>query len=150
MGKNKGKFRGTELEPFEWDEVKIKTAALIAEGRLYFLDIAEEVGTTAWQISMWRRNKEFMDRINELTLEHELATKAGLMREAYYGLQLKREVIAPDKTTHLDYLKELADLQGFKKQQVELSGGVKIDAKVTITEAVEEYSEVLEELSKSE
>jgi len=150
MGKNSGKHRGTELDPFEWDDVKIEAAALIASGKLFFIDIAEEVGTTAWNISMWRRNKEFMDRINELTLEHELATRAGLLREAYHGLELKREELNSDRTTHLDYVKVIADLQGFKKQQINLSGGLEINGEVTLIDAVREYEGVLKELSESE
>ena len=146
MGKASGKYTGTELDPFDWDKRSQKAAALIAQGTMYHIDIAQACGVLTWRISLWKRNKEFMDRVNELTLECETATKAGLLREAYQGLEIKREELHTDKSTHLDYMREIADLQGYKKQQIELAGELKVE--VTLDEAIEKYAKVLEELAK--
>ncbi|WP_305063767.1 hypothetical protein [Methanococcoides sp.] len=72
----------------------------------------------------WKKIPEFLAKVDELTLDHENATRAGLLRECYKGLDLKRGKIEQDKNTHLHYVQEIADLKGLKKQKVEHSGSV--------------------------
>ncbi len=119
---------------------------MMAAGKMPLVDIAAEAGIIGSRITAWKHYKEFMDKVDELTLEYAEATRAGLLREALYGLDIKREDVKSDRSSHLDYVKEIAELQGLKKQQIEHSGGLKVN--VTVTEAVEEYAEVLEGLAE--
>ncbi|MHC1575966.1 MAG: hypothetical protein ACXQTE_01295 [Methanosarcinaceae archaeon] len=73
-------------------------------------------------ISRWKEYPEFMEKVDEYTLSHERATKAGLLRECYKGLNLKADKIEDDRTTHLDYTKEIADIQGLSKHTVKHEG----------------------------
>ena len=104
-----------------------KTEKLAISSRFWFLHYVEAA-------EILDLDKEFMARVDELTMECEIVTRAGLLREAMSGLAIKREEINSDRTTHLDYVKEIADLQGIKKTQIEHSGGVKVN--VTVAEAI--------------
>lgn len=139
---------GKDLRPFTWTAQSIEVAAMMAAGKMPLVDIAAEAGIIGSRITAWKHYKEFMDKVDELTLEYAEATRAGLLREALYGLDIKREDVKSDRSSHLDYVKEIAELQGLKKQQIEHSGGLKVN--VTVTEAVEEYAEVLEGLAEQD
>jgi len=93
---------------------------MLAEGTLTKTAITKELGIDIKTLWRWEQNPEFLEKRDQFTLEHELATRAGLMREAFRGLNLKRPKIQEDKSTHLDYLKELSELAGLRKQRVEL------------------------------
>lgn len=112
---------------YKWSQKKIKVANALSEGILTQTKIAEKFKITETSISLWKREPEFLQRVDELTLAIDKATRAGLLREAYQGLEIKRENISDDKTTHLDYTKAIADLQGLNKQKVDVnhSGEVK-------------------------
>ena len=109
---------------FQWSDNRLKAAKLLAEGTKTHEEIAKECGIARETISRWKQHPEFLEKIDEFTLSHELATKAGLLRELYKGADKKRENIDSDKTTHLDYMKAIADVQGHKKHKVEHSGTV--------------------------
>lgn len=142
----KGRFSvGTNPREFSWDETRIAAAALLSQG-LTVMQTATELRISDGKLANWRTFRDFMQRVDDLTLECEFATRAGLLREAMTGLTLKREMIDSDRSTHLDYIKEIADLQGLKKTQVEHTGGVKLN--VTISEAISEYEGVLEGLGQ--
>lgn len=104
----------------------------LSEGTKSQCDIAKEIGIDETTISRWKRSPEFLEKIDEFTLSHELATKAGLLRECYEGVDLKVDKIENDKTTHLDYLKQIAEIQGHKKQKVEHSGSVEHTGSVVV------------------
>ncbi len=146
----KGVLTGSRSDKFEWNEMRLSAAMMLSWGTMYQVDVAAEIGCTPERITAWKQYKEFIAKVDELTLEHETVTKAGLLREAMNGLDIKRKNMHEDKSTHLDYLKEIADIQGFKKQKVELEGGINVAVKVTVSEAVKEYEELLTELAKSD
>jgi len=144
--KEHGALNGTKTEAFKWTEKRYIVAAFLAEGKYTQFDIADLCDISHKSITAWKQNMEFIAHVDKLTLEYELATRAGLLRECYHGIQQKRDEILSDKTTHLDYVKATADIQGLKKSEVELTGEVKVD--VTAEEALQRYEKLLTELSE--
>lgn len=107
---------------FKWTPQRKKAALLLSLGTKNYEEVAAEVrvhNSTLWE---WRKNPIFLKEVDRLTLENELTTRAGLLRECLKGLDLKRGHIEGDKNTHLHYVQAIADLQGISKQKVELSG----------------------------
>ncbi len=111
---------------------KLDVAKAIAGGTDTQRDIAKVFDINENTISRWKEHPEFLEKIDEFTLSHELATKAGLLRECYKGLEIKQLKVDYDKTTHLDYLKQIAEIQGHKKQKVEHSGSVEHTGSVVV------------------
>ena len=107
---------------FKWDEKTVNIARELSTGIRTNRDIAAQFEIHESTISKWKQNPEFMEKVNQFTLDHELGTRAGLLREAMYGLHIKEKQIENDRSSHLDYLKEIGDLQGLKKQKIEHSG----------------------------
>lgn len=109
---------------FKWTAKKLAIAKGLSMGYKSTKVVSSENDISVRQIQRWKSHPDFMLKVDELTLAHDKATKAGLLREAYKGLNIKRCNIEEDKTTHLDYMKEIADLQAHKKQNIELSGSI--------------------------
>ncbi|WP_440952046.1 phBC6A51 family helix-turn-helix protein [Methanococcoides sp. FTZ1] len=109
---------------FEWSAKRLKCAKLLAEGTKTNEEVAKECAISPRTLYNWKSFSEFLKKVDELTLAHEQATEAGLLRECYRGLNIKRKYIEDDKNTHLHYVQEIADLKGLKKQKVEHSGSV--------------------------
>lgn len=111
-------------EVFRWTPQRKKAALLLSIGTKNYEEVAAEVRvhiSTLWE---WRKNPIFLTEVDRLTLENELATRAGLLRECIKGLDLKRDKIENDKNTHLHYVQAIADLQGLTKQKVELDANM--------------------------
>jgi hypothetical protein len=107
-----------KAKEFKWSAKSKKVAILIAEGFGTQTEISTEVGVHESTISKWKREPEFLEKVDELTLAYEKASKAGLLREAYKGLNIKSKNISNDKSSHLDYVKAIADIQGHSKQTI--------------------------------
>jgi hypothetical protein len=110
---------------FNWTGQRKNAALLISEGEKTYQEIAEEVGVhreTFWE---WRNHPIFQDEVRRLTLENEKATREGLLRLAYNAVGKKLKYISEDKSTLLDWVKFIADLQGHVKQKVELDANMK-------------------------
>lgn len=120
------------VKKFVWSKKKLDVAKAISEGIDSQDTIAKALDLTPETISRWKQHPEFLEKIDEFTLNHEQATRAGLLRECYKGLDLKREKIEQDKNTHLHYVQEIADLKGLKKQKVEHSGSVEHTGNVVV------------------
>lgn len=112
------------VKEFTWSKKKLDVAKAMAEGTSTQRSIAEQFSISEVTISRWKDHPEFLNKVDEFTLDHEQATRAGLLRECYKGLNLKRDKIEDDKNTHLHYVQEIADLKGMKKQKVEHSGSI--------------------------
>ena len=119
-------------QPWNWTPQRTKAAQLLSTGLYTQKKVALELSLTEETISRWMHHKAFKDMIDELTLKNELATRAGLLRECLKGLDLKRDHIEHDKNTHLHYIEEIAELQGLKKQKLELEGNVNHTGEVVI------------------
>lgn len=116
---------------FEWSQNKLDVAKELSEGIKTIEKIADAHNITPNTIYRWKRVPEFMKKVDEFTLAHENATLAGLLREAYKGMNIKRPNIKDDRSTHLDYVKYVSKVQGHEVERVEHSGGVEVN----VTEA---------------
>jgi hypothetical protein len=120
------------VKEFTWSKKKLDVAKAISIGTETQRDIANQFNISEVTISRWKEYPDFLAKIDEFTLAHEHATRAGLLRECYKGLDLKRDKIEHDKNTHLHYVQEIADLKGLKKQKFEHSGSVEHTGEVVI------------------
>lgn len=105
---------------------KLKAALMLAAAEKTQVKICECIGINETTLSRWKRDPDYIAYVDKLTLENELATRAGLLREMYYGAKVKAKHIDGDKSTHLDYMKGIAKVQGLESQKVEISGEVSI------------------------
>lgn len=94
---------------------KLKAALMMSEGLKSQRDISEELDMHESTISKWKHDPDFAAFVDKMTVEHETASRAGLLRRAYAGVNLKQTKITDDRSTYLDYLKFIVDLQGLKK-----------------------------------
>lgn len=99
-------------QKFEWTPKKLAIAEALSTGIEKQGDIALRFDISQETISRWKSHPEFMEKIDELTLKNESAIRAGLLREALKGLAIKTQDIGEQKTTHIDYLKLIAELVG--------------------------------------
>jgi len=85
-------------------------------------EIAKVCGVRRETVTIWNQVPEFKEKVVELVLLDERATKAGILRRALKTLEEKSKGAAGDRTTELDYLKFIADLTGVNEKQ----GGVNV------------------------
>ena len=111
---------------------KYQAALMMSEGTKTQREIAECINITEVTISRWRQDPEYKAYIDKLTLENDLASRAGMLRALYKGAGIKADQVDGDKSTHLDYMKVIGDVQGLKTQKIEHSGEVTI-SKIEIT-----------------
>lgn len=109
----------TNGKKFIWTVKKLDIVKELAEGTKTGEQIASESGVAYKTIWAWKQYPEFLEKIDEFTIAHERGTVAGLLRELYKGLKIKSELIKKDKGKHIDYLKEIGELKGHKKQRTE-------------------------------
>jgi hypothetical protein len=109
----------TKSKKFKWTKNKIEIAKELSEGIKTGDQIAHDHGVAYKTIWDWKQHSEFLEKIDELTIAHERGTVAGLLRELYKGLKIKSELITDDKGKHIDYIKEIGELKGHKKQRTE-------------------------------
>lgn len=94
---------------------KLKAALAMASGEKTQKQIAIDIGIDETTISRWKRDVEYLAYVDDLTIKHENASQAGLLRAALHGVKVKEDGMEEDKSTHLDYLKAVADIQGHNK-----------------------------------
>lgn len=64
----------------EWSEKKLQCAVMLAEGDKLHSEIAEILDINPATISRWKREADFLEYVDELTLKHERHTVAGMLR----------------------------------------------------------------------
>lgn len=107
---------------WNWTGQRLKAAKLMAEGDFTQEQVAKECGVRRETVNVWNQVPEFHEKVTELVLADERATKAGLLRRALKTLESKGDKAAEDKTTELEYMKFIADLMGINEKQ----GGVNV------------------------
>jgi len=104
----------TNPNVFTWTGPRKKAALLISEGTKNYKDIAEDVGVHCETFWEWRKHPIFQAEVDRLTLNNELATKAGLLRLAYKAVDKKIGIegvkLENDKTTVLDWAEFIVKL----------------------------------------
>jgi hypothetical protein len=118
----------TPKEPreFKWTGQRKKAALLLSGGTKKYEEVATEVRVNISTLREWRKLPVFLAEVDRLTLENEKATRAGLVRAALKALDEKKDTTKEDKTTTLEWLKFIADLQGHSKQKIELDANLDV------------------------
>lgn len=125
---------GQRLTKWNWTGQRLKAAKLMALGTMTQDEIAKECQVTRQTINVWNNTPEFKEKVVELVLLDERATKAGILQRALKTLEEKSKGAAGDKTTELDYLKFISDIQGHTKQGTDIQIN---NVEVNISEARE-------------
>lgn len=99
-----------EDQTFSWNPKRRKVAELLATGMFTQKAAAEVVGVRGDTVSKWKQHPEFWEEVDRLTNKQEMATRAGLLRKAYYALNVKLKSLEEDRSTMLDYLKFIASI----------------------------------------
>lgn len=128
-----------KVRTFKWNENRYEAAKKLSAGIETNGDIAKAAGINDRTLRRWKEDKEFMAYVDKLTLDNELASRAGMLRALYKGASLKEDNIKEDKSTHLDYMKSIAKVQGLESQNVNVTGAI-----VTTTPDLISDPEVLE------
>ncbi|MCK5431781.1 MAG: hypothetical protein KAJ03_03505, partial [Gammaproteobacteria bacterium] len=88
-------------------------------------------------------NPEFLEKIDEFILADERATKAGILKAALDAGKIKEKDIKTDKSTYLDYLKLIADIQGHNKKTLAIEGEITTTNKEVVVVAGDAKSRAL-------
>ena len=95
---------------------KIKVARYLAQGRTY-QETADKFHLAHKTIKSWMAYRDpetdertFRTYVDKLTLENEMNTKAGILRRVNNAIDVKEEYLADDKTTMLEWIKQLTQI----------------------------------------
>jgi predicted DNA-binding protein (UPF0251 family) len=116
-----------KITKWNWTGQRLKAAKLMAVGDMTHEEIAKECDVKRETVSRWNAVPEFKEKVVELVLLDERATKAGILKRAFNTLEKKSENAGDDKTTELDYLKFIADLMGHTKQTIKHEGNAGVN-----------------------
>ena len=93
-----------------WTADRYRLAKNIAEGDTYRIAGRKEHLSEATVKTYMREVPEFRAYVDKITLENELASRAGTIRLLLRALPEKIEAARSDKDTMLDYLKFMREL----------------------------------------
>lgn len=140
--KTKKKTQSKKLKNFDifkWTAQRRRAAFLLSVGDKTNEQVANEVKVSVQALWNWRQYPAFLEEVDNLTLKNENFTRAGLLKSCLKGMQIKEHYIDEDRSTFLDYIKEIAELQGYVKQKVDLKA--EHSGKVDICLTIEDFSE---------
>ena len=100
----KRKSSCVNLQVFNWNAQKRRAAQLISAGIGTIEEIANELKVSDRAIYNWKQYPAFIKEVERLTFLQENATRAGVVRQALKALDIKKDYIAEDRSTYLDYL----------------------------------------------
>lgn len=133
-----------ESKVFNWSTKRKEAALLLSTGLKTQRQVCEEVHITEKTMCEWKKFPAFLEKIDELTLKNENFTRAGLLKECLKGLTVKTGSIEEDRSTHLDYVKAIAELQGLTKQKIEMDANLNHSGKIELnTLSDEELIEII-------
>jgi len=127
------------FDDFKWTSQRRRAAFLLSVGDKTNEEIATEVKVTVQALWNWRQYPSFLEEVESLTLKNENFTRAGILKHCLTGLKIKEHYIGEDRSTFLDYLKTIAELQGFVKQKIDVKS--EHSGKVELVLTVEDFSE---------
>lgn len=134
---------------FKWTPQRKKAAFMLSEGIHQYKDIANEVRVNPWTLWEWRKHPIFIKEVSRLTFENEKATREGLLRLAFKAIEEKMGRLQEDKTTLLDWVKFISDLQGMAKQKIEFDNVTESRTPRT-QEVIDAEYELLKAITKAE
>lgn len=121
----KKKMSVNKSKVFTWTPNRKAAALALSTGLKTQREVCKEINITEKTMCEWKKHPDFLEEIDRLTLKNENFTRAGLLKECLKGLIIKTGTIEEDRSTHLDYVKMIADLQGHSKQKIELDANMK-------------------------
>lgn len=134
-----------KIKEFKWTPKKIHVAKALGEAQKTKTDIAKDFCMRIETIWRWEQFPEFLMKVDEFTLAAEQGTMAGLLRECYKGARIKAKAIKDDRSSHLDYVKEIGDLKGHKKTKIDISA--KLETRnINIDIEIKKYIKALEQV----
>jgi transposase-like protein len=95
---------------FKWTPQRKRAAFLMSIGTKTYETVASEAGINEKTLYDWRQCKAFTDEVDSLTLKHEMATKAGLLRLAFKAVDQKKVNLTEDRNTVLDWAEFIVKL----------------------------------------
>ena len=100
----------TKPNIWRWTADRYRLARLIAEGDTY-KEAGRKVGLAEVTVKtyMWEVD-EFRAYVDKITLENEMASRAGVLRMLMRVAKEKLPDAGADKSTYLDYLKFIREL----------------------------------------
>ncbi|HEY5499865.1 MAG TPA: hypothetical protein VIK20_05725 [Bacteroidales bacterium] len=126
------KIKCRNLQVFRWSSERKKAAFLLSLGTKTVQTIAHELNVSDRSIYTWKESPAFQAEIEKHVLKNEHFTRAGLLKMCLKGLSVKQSSLQTDRSTFLDFIKEIAELQGFNKQNLEIAGMVaNVDIEIT-------------------
>lgn len=127
------------LDVFRWTSQRRRAAFLLSVGDKTNEEIANEVKVSVQALWNWRQYPDFINEVEQLTIKNENFTRSALLKNCLKGMRRKEHYIDEDKSTYLDYIKEIAELQGYVKQKVDIDN--KHSGKVEIVLKVEDFGD---------
>ena len=95
---------------------KKKVARYLAQGRTY-QETADKFHLAHKTIKSWMAFRDpetdertFRQYVDKLTIENEMNTKAGILRRVNNAINVKEDYLAEDKTTMLEWIKQLTQI----------------------------------------
>jgi len=89
---------------WNWSTPRKQAAKMLSTGLYSQQEIATELSISEETLSRWKQYPAFMKEVERLTFLQENATRAGVVRQALKALDIKKDYIAEDRSTYLDYL----------------------------------------------
>lgn len=132
MAVQKKKSSVNESKVFNWTPQRKAAALALSTGTKTQREVCKELHVTEKTMCEWKKFPAFLEEVDRLTLKNENFTRAGLLKECLKGLTLKMGNIEEDRSTHLDYIKMIAELQGHTKQKIELDANLKHSGEVNL------------------
>lgn len=109
-----------ESKVFKWTPQRKSAALMLSTGLKTQRQVCLELHITEKTMCEWKKSPIFIEEIDNLTLKNENFTRAGLLKACLKGMNQKEYSIQDDRSTFLDYIKTISDLQGLTKQKLEV------------------------------
>jgi hypothetical protein len=133
-----------EGKVFTWTPARKAAALMLSTGLKTQRQVCLELHITEKTMCEWKKFPAFIEEIDNLTLKNENFTRAGLLKACLKGMDMKKNLIPDDRSTYLDYVKMISDLQGLTKQKIELEGNMKHSGSINLhTLSDEELMEII-------
>jgi transposase-like protein len=117
-----------KMSPFHWTPKKGKAACLLAEGKSIDI-VAQKVGVSEKTIDRWKKDNEFTQEVNRLSLMVDIASRAERVRIAMRAVRAKVE------GEKVDTDKDLLDWLKYVQSETD---GIKLDLYSDLVAIIEE------------
>jgi len=102
--KKKQQKKVINYQVWNWTPKRKQAAIMMSTGLKSQTEIAAELSIAEETVSRWKQYPDFMREVERLTFQQENATRAGIVRQALKAMNVKKNHVAEDRSTFLDYL----------------------------------------------